>query len=402
MIIQPSQRLRSVSEYYFSHKLREVDALRKNGMDIINLGIGNPDLPPSEETVEVLCKEARVHANHGYQSYRGAVNLRTAIANWYRGTYGVKLNPESEVLPLIGSKEGVFHVSMAFLDAGDRVLVPDPGYATYATAARMCGAEPVPYHLSEQNGWLPDLEALEAEGLEGVKVMWINYPHMPTGAVASLDDFKAIIEFGRRNHILICHDNPYSLILNREKPLSIFNVEGAEDCCIELNSLSKSHHMAGWRVGMIIGAEAYLSSVLAIKSNMDSGMFLPMQQAAAQALGNSPAWRREQNRRYDQRRTLIYRMLDRMGFSYDRGAAGMFVWARAPRHIPNVEEFLDRLLHETGVFITPGMVFGESGRKYIRVSVCAGEDRIVQARKRIEAYMSTSTATGQALYALPN
>jgi len=388
MIIQASHRLDRVQEYWFSSKLQEVNALEQMGKQIINLGIGNPDMPPSPGTVLALCRQATEQATHGYQPYRGLSLLRTAMANWYHRIYGVSFNPNSEVLPLIGSKEGIFHISMAFLNPGDRVLVPDPGYASYGGAARMAGAEPVAYDLLEENQWLPDLDALDK--VEGVKIMWINYPHMPTGALAHSADFARIVAWARKKRILICHDNPYSLILNETKPLSIFQIPGAERCCLELNSLSKSHNMAGWRLGMVTGRSDYISTILTVKSNVDSGMFLPIQHAGVEALNNPQSWHEDQNDRYRRRREQVYRMMDAMGFSYQRDAAGMFVWGKAPDSVKDVAQYLDGILYETGVFITPGHIFGKNGERYARVSTCAPVAKILRAAEKIETYMNST------------
>lgn len=388
MIIQASHRLDRVQEYWFSRKLQEVNMLEQGGTSVINLGIGNPDLPPSPGTVLALCRQAAQQASHGYQPYRGLSPLRRAMANWYHRIYGVSFNPDSEVLPLIGSKEGIFHISMAFLDPGDKVLVPDPGYAAYASAASMAGATPVPYDLREENGWLPDIEALDA--VEGVKIIWLNYPHMPTGALASNRDFGDLIAWAVRKRVLICHDNPYSLVLNEAEPLSIFQAPGAHDCCLELNSLSKSHNMAGWRLGMVSGRSDYISTVLAVKSNVDSGMFLPIQHAGIEALNNPIAWHQDQNHRYRKRREQVYRLLDAMNFSYRMDGAGMFVWAKAPDSIDDVASFLDGILYGTGVFITPGLIFGKNGRRYARVSTCAPAQAISKAAQRIQNYLTST------------
>jgi aspartate/methionine/tyrosine aminotransferase len=383
MIIPAAERLSSVQEYYFSRKLSEVRELMKQGRDIINLGIGNPDLPPSAETIDRLCEAANPESAHGYQPYRGTPELRRAMADWYQRTYEVTLNSESEILPLLGSKEGIFHISMAFLNPGDRALVPDPGYPAYASVTRLAGGEPLFYNLRESSNWLPDLDALTGGNLTGVKLMWINYPHMPTGKTANRENFQRIIQFAQEKGILICHDNPYSLILNPGKPLSILALEGAAETCLELNSLSKSHNMAGWRVGMVCGRREFLDAILIVKSNMDSGMFLPVQQAAAQALQNSEAWHAERNRLYYQRRELVYQLVKAIGLSYETGGAGMFVWAKLPDTIPDAESFVDELLYSRGIFVTPGSIFGKNGERYIRVSVCAPEERIQKAINRV-------------------
>ena len=342
---------------------------------------------PSQETVQTLSEQAFLEGNHGYQPYRGIPDLRKAMADWYQRTYGVTVDSTVQLLPLIGSKEGIFHISMAFLNPGDRVLTPNPGYLAYPAAARIVGAEPVFYDLTEKSNWLPNLDALQNNDLSRVKIMWINYPHMPTGAVANIAAFQQLVAFARRHHILICHDNPYSLILN-PNPLSIFNADGAFDCCLELNSLSKSHNMAGWRIGMAIGNRDYIDAILKVKSNLDSGMFLPLQKAAVSALQNSAEWHQQQNQQYSQRKKIVCKLLDSLNCSYQKETAGMFVWAKAPDHIDDVEVFLDELLYEAGIFIAPGKIFGSNGERFIRVSLCAPEERLQQAVERIRKWKS--------------
>lgn len=387
MIIDKAKRLNQVSEYYFVKKLGEVRALNAQGKDVINLGIGDPDLPASEATVEALAQSAANPRHHGYQPYRSIPELRQAMSRWYSKVYGVELDPETEVLPLLGSKEGVFHVCMAFLNPGDKVLVPNPGYPAYAAAARLVGAEPVFYDLCEKQGWLPDLDSLSRQ-VEGVKLMWLNYPNMPTGALATAEEFRKLVDFARQHQILLVHDNPYSLVLNVGRPVSILSVGGAKDVCLELNSLSKSHNMAGWRVGMICGGKDYLDAVISIKSNLDSGMFLPVQHAAIQALENLEEWHQSRNDVYHRRRELIYGLLDLLQCSYAKGAAGMFVWGRVPDHISNVEAFLDDILYNAHVFLTPGKIFGTNGERYVRISVCAPEENIKKALTRIQDHIT--------------
>jgi len=382
-MIIPAERLNSVQEYYFSRKLAEVRQLESQGKEIINLGVGNPDLPPSAPTIEKLSQAAAGEGSHGYQPYRGTAALRQAMTNWYDRVYGVNLNPEHEILPLIGSKEGIFHVSMAFLNPGDRVLLPDPGYPAYASVTRLAGAEPVFYDLNEAAGWLPDLKILSAMNLSRVKLMWINYPHMPTGRVAAPENFRELIRFARNNNILICHDNPYSLILNPGKPLSILSIEGASEICLELNSLSKSHNMAGWRIGMVCGKREFIDSILIIKSNMDSGIFLPLQLAAAQALQNSGDWHNQQNAIYKRRREKVFALVEALGCTYRKDVAGMFVWAKLPDTIADTEQFVDDLLYSKGIFLAPGTIFGKNGQGYIRVSLCASEEKIETAIERV-------------------
>ncbi len=382
MIIPSANRLSQVEEYYFSKKLAEVRSLTQKGRPIINLAIGNPDMPPSAKTIETLNRNAALPNVHGYQPYRGAPELRLAMAEYYSRTYGVSLDANVQILPLLGSKEGIFHISMAFLNAGDIALVPDPGYLAYPSAARMAGGEPQFYDLSAENGWLPDLDALAKTDLSRVKIMWVNYPHMPTGATASLADFANIIDFCREHNILLCHDNPYSRILNAN-PLSLLQVDGAPDCAIELNSLSKSHNMAGWRVGMLCGNADYLDTIIKVKSNIDSGQFLPMQLAAVQALQNSDEWHAEQNAAYVDRQQLVYRFLDALGCTYDSGSAGMFAWAKLPDSVKNAEAFVDDLLYSKDIFIAPGSIFGSNGTGYVRVSLCAPAEKIAEAVGRV-------------------
>ncbi len=383
MIIPCANRLTTVEEYYFSRKLAEVRQLTAQGRAVINLAIGNPDLPPSDATIAALTERAQQPGSHGYQPYRGAPDLRQAMAAYYARVYGVSLDPERQLLPLMGSKEGIFHISMAFLNPGDRVLVPDPGYLAYPAAARMAGGEPLFYDLSAENGWLPDLVALAKMDLSRVKLMWINYPHMPTGAAATLVDLQRIIAFCRENRILLCHDNPYSRILN-DSPLSLLQVDGALEVALELNSLSKSHNMAGWRVGLVAGQPDYLDPIVKVKSNIDSGAFLPVQLAAAAALQNSDEWHAAQNARYRERRELVWQFLEALGCRYRREGVGMFVWAKAPESIPNVAQFIDELLYQKEVFIAPGGIFGKNGERYVRVSLCAPTEKIAEAVRRVQ------------------
>lgn len=384
MIIPKADRLQHVQEYYFARKLAEVRALNEQGKQIINLGIGNPDQLPSAATIEALHTAASSGTGHGYQPYTGIPAFRKAVAEWYGHTYHVDLT-EAEVLPLMGSKEGIVHISMAFLNPGDKVLVPNPGYPAYSSAARLAGAEPVSYRLSEENGWLPqeqELEQLVSEG--GVKLMWINYPHMPTGTEATRQMLEKLLAFAHKHRILLVNDNPYSLVLPNQSPLSLLSIESAKDCCLELNSLSKSHNMAGWRIGMVLGQPEYLSTVLAVKSNMDSGMFLPLQEAAVEALRNDKEWHSARNQVYAARKVLAHQLLDELSCHYNPKQVGMFVWARVPDAITDVEGYLDELLYEAGVFITPGKIFGSQGERYLRVSLCVSADLLEEAIKRIK------------------
>ncbi|WP_266204495.1 pyridoxal phosphate-dependent aminotransferase [Pontibacter kalidii] len=383
MIIPKADRLQHVQEYYFSQKLAEVRALQAQGKRIINLGIGSPDLPPSEATIAALAQSAQQATSHGYQPYNGTAKLRQAMQAWYQQLYHVELQ-EQEVLPLAGSKEGIFHISMAFLNPGDKVLVPNPGYPAYAAAARLAGAEIVSYTLEEASGWLPqpkELEQLVAQG--GFKLMWVNYPHMPTGTPAAMHTLEWLVAFAQQHGLLLINDNPYSLVLHEQSPLSLLRVAGAKENCLELNSLSKSHNMAGWRVGMVLGKQEYLSAILAVKSNLDSGQLLPVQEAAITALHNSQSWHAERNAVYAQRQQLAHLLLDQLGCTYTPGQVGMFVWARVPEEVADVEVYLNQLLYEQGIFLTPGKIFGSQGERYLRVSLCAPADQLKEAINRI-------------------
>ncbi len=382
MIISPANRLASVSEYYFAKKLREIRKRIADGEDIINLGIGNPDMMPSEKTLKKLISSVIEPGNHGYQPYKGIPTLRKAFSRWYKHTYGVDLNPEKEILPLMGSKEGILHISMAFLNPGDGVLIPNPGYPTYASNTRLLDARIINYDLKPENNWKPDFEALEQLDLTKVKLMWINYPHMPTGTPASKELFQQIIDFGKKHQILICHDNPYSLVLNKN-PMSIFSIPGAMELCLELNSLSKSHNMAGWRIGMVAGKAEYLQEVLKVKSNMDSGMFMPMQQAAVEALHNSYEWHHERNNVYASRRETAWKILNALDCTYHKEQAGMFIWAEIPRWAEHSEHFAEQVLNDYHVFITPGFIFGTQGNRYIRISLCNSLERLEEAFNRV-------------------
>ncbi|MBE6193948.1 MAG: aminotransferase class I/II-fold pyridoxal phosphate-dependent enzyme [Rikenellaceae bacterium] len=364
-----SSRLEGVGEYYFSRKLREIDNLRQQGRTIISLGIGSPDMPPHPTVTERLATESAKTTTHGYQSYKGAVELREAFSAWYSRMFGVELNPATEIMPLIGSKEGIMHICMTYLNAGDKVLVPNPGYPTYTSAVTLAGGVATPYNLNEDNGYLPELENIDPSG---VKMMIINYPHMPTGAVASLEELKQIVNFCRESGILLLNDNPYGFIRNAQ-PVSLLQVEGAKDVAMELNSLSKSHNMAGWRVGMLAASEQRITEVLRFKSNMDSGMFLPLQLAAATALGLGAEWYEELNSVYYRREKIGKQIFDALGIEYAKNQAGLFLWGRLPEGI-DCYEFCDKLLYERGVFLTPGAVFGSNGTRYMRLSLCATEE----------------------------
>ena len=381
-MILPANRLNTVSEYYFSAKLREVAQMNAEGKHVINLGIGNPDLPPSEANIEALCADARRPDAHGYQSYNGLPELRQAWAGWYARWYGVELDPDTEILPLIGSKEGVLHTTLALVNPGDGVLVPDPGYPTYTSASRLCEARVIPYPLDEARGWTPDFEALERMDLTGVKLMWANYPNMPTGARATRSLFEQLADFAWRHGIVVVNDNPYSFILNDEK-LSILSVPGARDVCIELNSMSKAHNMAGWRMAMLASNAQFVQWVLRVKSNVDSGMYRPMMKGAVQALHNPPAWHDEMNRVYARRRATACRIMDALGCRYDPGQVGMFLWARIPDRYRDAAQLADEVLYGKHVFITPGHIFGERGTRHVRISLCCNEQMLEEALRRL-------------------
>ncbi len=380
--ITPANRLNSVSEYYFSAKLREVAEMNAAGKNVINLGIGNPDLPPSADTIAALCAEAQKPNAHGYQSYVGIPELRNGFAQWYQKWYGVKLNPVTEIQPLIGSKEGILHITLAFVNPGDSVLVPNPGYPTYTSASRICEANIISYDLDENNNWEPDFQALEQKDLSSVKLMWVNYPNMPTGANASVALFEKLVAFGKKHSIVICNDNPYSFILNDEK-LSILAVEGAKDICIEMNSMSKSHNMAGWRMAMLASNEEFVQWILKVKSNVDSGMYRPMMVAAAAALQNTEEWHAEMNKVYGARRVVAYQIMDALHCKYDEKQVGMFVWAKIPAKYADSGVLADEILYGKNVFITPGLIFGDKGNQYIRISLCCPEPMLLEALQRI-------------------
>ena len=381
--MQTSKRLEGIGEYYFSQKLREIEELNKAGKNIINLGIGSPDLPPHPEVIKVLQEEAAKPNVHAYQGYKGSPVLRQAIREWYRKWYSVDLNADTEILPLIGSKEGIMHICMTYLNKGDEVLVPNPGYPTYRSAVKLAGGKCVEYKLRERKNYEPDFDKLEKTRLRKVKLMFVNYPQMPTGQLPSKKLFEKLVAFGKKHNILIIHDNPYSFILN-ESPMSLLSVEEAKDHVIELNSLSKSHNMAGWRVGTLCGAKERIEEVLRFKSNMDSGMFLPVQLAAARALGLGREWHDEVNNTYRKRRKKVFELLDLLNCKFSRNQAGMFVWARIPKKYKDGYALSDEVLNNTHVFITPGGIFGSAGEKYIRVSLCGSIDKFEEAIQRIK------------------
>ena len=381
--IQPANRLGSVSEYYFSRKLKEVAAMNAAGKGVISLGIGSPDMPPSEETVETLCTEAHNPNGHGYQPYVGIPELREAFARFYKRWYDVELDAKTEIQPLIGSKEGILHVTLAFVNPGEQVLVPNPGYPTYTSLSRLLGAEVVNYDLKEENGWMPDFEALERMDLSRVKLMWTNYPNMPTGANATPELYERLVDFARRKGIVIVNDNPYSFILN-DNPMSILSVEGAKECCIEFNSMSKSHNMPGWRIGMIAANPTFISWILKVKSNIDSGMYRALQLAAVKALDAEADWYEGNNANYASRRHIAEEIMETLGCTYDKNQVGMFLWGRIPDHLADVEELTEHVLHEARVFIVPGFIFGSNGSRYIRISLCAKNEQLEEALKRIQ------------------
>ncbi len=382
-MISPAERLSSVKEYYFSKKLKEIEKMQSEGIKVLNLGIGNPDLPPSEEAIKTLKKTSSEKANHGYQSYNGNKLLRNAFADWYRRFFNVELDSESEVLPLIGSKEGIMHISMAFLNPGDTVLVPNPSYPAYRSVANLVGAKVIEYNLTEKQEWLPNFDELESLDLSKVKIMWINYPNMPTGKLASVNDLKKIVDFGIKHNILICNDNPYSFILN-ENPISIFQVAAAKENVLELNSLSKSHNMAGWRVGVLVGNPKLIKYVLTVKSNVDSGMFLPLQLAAVEALNSSSDWYDKLNKQYEKRKILACTILNKLNCDYSKNQSGMFVWSKIPSSYKDSFETTDEVLSKFGVFITPGKIFGSNGDRYIRISLASKEEDLLEAKERIK------------------
>lgn len=383
--IRPADRLSLVNEYYFSTKGKEVARLNAEGKNIISLAIGSPDMPPSPETVDVLCQQARRDDTHGYQPTVGIPELRQAMADFYRRWYNVELDPSCEIQPLIGSKEGILHVTLAFVNPGDQVLVPNPGYPTYTSLNRILGSEIVNYDLKPENNWQPDFDALESMDLSRVKLMWTNYPNMPTGANAQWTTYERLVDFANRHNIVVVNDNPYSFILNR-KPMSLLQVEGAKACCIEFNSMSKSHNMPGWRVGMLATNAEFVSWILKVKSNIDSGTFRPLQLAAAQAYANTPEWHEQANiATYGRRRALAEQIMTTLGCTFDSEQVGMFLWGRIPEGYAQAEDLTERVLHEARVFITPGFIFGSNGERYIRISLCAKEEKLAEALERVRA-----------------
>lgn len=381
-MIEVANRLQTVEEYYFSKKLREVNLLIASGKPIISLGIGSPDLQPPQKVLDAISSSFQDANAHKYQSYQGLPELRDAISGFYKEHFSVNLSPSTEILPLMGSKEGIMHISLAYLNEGDEVLIPNPGYPTYQSVTKLVGAKGVLYELDEANNWMPDFDALEKLDLSKVKIMWVNYPHMPTGAQPSKNIFEELVAFGKRHNILIVNDNPYSFILN-DSPKSILSVEGAKDVCLELNSLSKTFNMAGWRVGMVVGDSVHISNILKVKSNMDSGMFYGIQKGAIEALKCSNMWFAALNNVYQKRRQLVWQLADALNCTYDKNATGLFVWAKLPAYVKS-EEFIDLVLKENHIFITPGTVFGTKGEGYIRFSLCASNEAIEEAIIRVK------------------
>lgn len=385
--VKPADRLSAVQEYYFSRKLKEVAMLNAQGQDIISLAIGSPDMPPSKQTVDKLCETAAQPTAHGYQPTVGIPELRQAMANFYKRWYDVDLDPKTEIQPLIGSKEGILHTTLAFCNPGDEVLVPNPGYPTYTSLSKILGAKIVNYNLREDNGWQPDFEELENMNLDRVKLMWTNYPNMPTGGNARMETYEKLVDFARRHGIVVVNDNPYSFILNEGKKMSILQVPGAKECCIEFNSMSKSHNMPGWRVGMCASNPEFISWILKIKSNIDSGTFRGIQLAAAEALNtNDDAWHKEYNvENYRRRRKIAEEIMTVLGCTFDPSQVGMFLWGKIPEKYANVEDLTERILHEARVFVTPGFIFGSNGQRYLRISLCAKDEKMVEALQRIKA-----------------
>ena len=381
--ITPANRVGSVQEYYFSKKLKEVAEMNAAGKNVINLGVGSPDLPPSEQTIETLCEHARKANEHGYQPYVGIPELRKGFADWYKTWYNVDLDPKTEIQPLIGSKEGILHISLAFLNPGDGVLVPNPGYPTYSSVSKLVEARLIPYELKEELGWQPDFEELEKMDLSNVKLMWTNYPNMPTGANASVELYEKLVAFGRKHGIIICNDNPYSFILN-EHPLSILSIPGAKEICIEMNSMSKAHNMPGWRMAMLASNAQFVQWILKVKSNIDSGQFKPMQYAAVEALSAKKEWYDNMNRVYRSRRDLAGQIMRTLGCEYDENQVGMFLWGRIPDSAESGEAIANKVLYEANVFLTPGFIFGSRGERYIRISLCCKNETLEEALRRIE------------------
>ncbi len=381
MIIKPSNRIKHIKPYYFAKKMAEISEMNANGDDVLNIGIGSPDLKPDTKVINTLIEAVIVEENHGYQSYKGIEELRTGFSNWYKTNFSIDIKANQEIQILAGSKEGIMHIAMSFLDKGDKVLVPDPGYPTYTSASLLAGAEILKYDLTSENGWYPDFDSIEKLELSDVKIMWVNYPHMPTGAKGSKQLFDRLIAFAKKHRILLVNDNPYNFILN-DTPLSILDVEGAKDVALELVSLSKTYNMAGWRIGALIGSEKYIDEVMKFKSNMDSGMFKPVQLAGTKALNLDEQWIEEINNLYRKRRTKVWEIMDILNCNYDKNSSGMFVWGRVESG-KNEEEMVENILHKAKVFITPGRIFGENGKGYVRISLTNSISKLEEAKSRI-------------------
>ncbi len=397
-MIELAARIKDVEEYYFSKKLAEVRSLDTAEFPVINLGIGSPDLAPTKAAIDALTVTALKANSHGYQNYKGIPALREAIQKFYQTTYQVSLNTESEILPLMGSKEGIMHITLAFVNEGDEVLIPNPGYPTYASVSKLAGAKVTTYEMKESLDWGIDIEVLRKQDLSRVKIMWVSFPHMPTGRIASRTELSELVELARKNNFLIVNDNPYSLILN-EAPLSILSIEGSGDVALELNSLSKSHNMAGWRIGWVAGNKNYVEAVLRVKSNMDSGMFLGLQQASVESLKNGADWFIQLNDIYKKRKGAAIRILEKLGCTFSKNQSGLFMWAKAPDKIEDVEKWIDEILYGTKVFITPGFIFGDAGKRHIRISLCAPEEKLTEAYTRIDKYMNELKPTPTGVHA---
>jgi LL-diaminopimelate aminotransferase len=387
MIVELADRLKKVEEYYFSKKLEQIAKMRTSGIEVINLGIGSPDLMPPEKVLKVTGESLLSPNVHGYATYRSSPELRAGFSDWIKKTYDVSVNPDSEVLPLLGSKEGILYLSMALLNPGDAVLIPNPGYPAYASVANLLGAKIIYYDLTDENGWLPDLRKLGQMDLSQVKLMWVNYPNMPTGKSADKNFFKELVIFAKKNKILICNDNPYGLVLNTTKPISLLEADPTMEVSAEMNSMSKSFNMAGWRVGLFMGSSELVNAVISVKSNVDSGMFLPVQKGAIEALLVDEKWHVERNEIYKKRRQHIWEIFDLLGFTYAKDQVGLFVWAKAPSHIKSVEEYIDKILVEAHVFLTPGMIFGSNGTRFARASLCSDEKNLIKAKEKIKEFL---------------
>ena len=387
MIVEVADRLKKVEEYYFSKKLEQIAKMRASGLEVINLGIGSPDMVPPAAALKAAQVSIEKTTHHGYATYRSSPELRKELALWLHKTYGITVNPENEVLPLLGSKEGILYLSMALLNPGDTVLIPNPGYPAYASVANLLGAKIVYYDLKDENNWLPDLDSISKMDLSRCKLMWVNYPHMPSGTSAEKNTFEKIITFATKHKILVCNDNPYGLVLNTKQPSSLISADPKMEVCAELNSLSKSFNMAGWRVGVFLGSKELVDAVISVKSNVDSGMFLPIQHGAIEALKVDMSWHEERNSIYEKRRKHVWEIFDMLGFKYSKDQVGLFVWAKAPDSIPDVTQYIDKILDDAHVFLTPGMIFGSNGNRFARASLCTSEQNLVKAKEKIREFL---------------